>query len=433
MSDTSMHIEVHHVTRVEGHGNIVVDINNGSVKKLEWQVPEAPRFFESMVVGRHFSEVATITSRICGICSISHTFSSLKATETALGVRLSEQADLLRRILLWAELLQSHVLHIGYLAAPDLLKVNSVIPLIGTHKEVVLLVIKLHRLANETCDIIGGRTTHPIRTTVGGWTMLPKAKELETLKKRWQEAIGDMKKLADVVASLAPGLPNFTRETEYVSLLEQGTYAHYDGLIKSTDVKQPLPLSKYRSVTNEYMVAQSTAKWAKFNRASYMVGALARFNNNHAQLTPASRAIASQLGLSAPNFNPFMNTVAQAVECVNALENSIQCAELVLDKGIKEEKITVSAREGQGANAVEAPRGILFHDYTYDKNGICVKANCIIPTNQNHANIQKDMEKLVPEFKDRGKDALQLMLEMLVRAYDPCISCSTHYLDVKFV
>ena len=433
MSDISIHIDVRHVTRVEGHGNIVVDINNGAINKLEWQVPEAPRFFESMVVGRHFSEVATITSRICGICSISHTFSSLKATETALGVRLSEQADLLRRILLWAEHLQSHILHIGYLAAPDLLKVNSVIPLIGSHKDVVLLVIKLHRLANETCDIIGGRTTHPIRTAIGGWTMLPKPKELETLKKRWQDAIGDMKKLADVVASLAPGLPNFTRETEYVSLTEQGTYAHYDGMIKSTDVAQPLPLSEYRSVTNEYMVAQSTAKWAKFNRASYMAGALARFNNNHAQLTPASKAVATQLGLIAPNYNPFMNTVAQAVECVNALENSIHCAENLLDKGLKEEKISVEAREGQGSNAVEAPRGILFHDYTYDKNGICVKANCIIPTNQNHANIQKDMEKLVPEFKDRGKDALQLTLEMLVRAYDPCISCSTHYLDVKFV
>ncbi|MGB7569402.1 MAG: nickel-dependent hydrogenase large subunit, partial [Chitinivibrionales bacterium] len=305
MSDTSMHIDVHHVTRVEGHGNIVVDIDNGAVNKLEWQVPEAPRFFESMVVGRHFTEVATITSRICGICSISHTFSSLKATEAALGVHLSEQAELLRRILLWAELLQSHILHIGYLAAPDLLKVNSVIPLIGTHKDVVLLIIKLHRLANETCEVIGGRCTHPIRTAVGGWTMLPKPQELETLKNRWREAIGDMQKLADVVVSLAPGLPNFTRETEYVSLTEPGGYANYDGMIKSTDVAQPLPLSQYRGVTNEYMVAQSTAKWAKFNRPSYMAGALARFNNNHAQLTPAARAVASELGLTAPNHNPF--------------------------------------------------------------------------------------------------------------------------------
>lgn len=429
MSQKSMHIDVHHVTRVEGHGNIHVDIENGSINKIEWQVPEAPRFFEAMVVGRHFSEVATIVSRICGICSISHTFSSLKATETALGVRISDQAERLRRMLLCGEHLQSHILHIGYLAAPDLLNVGSVIPLIATHKEVVLLVIKLHRLANETCDIIGGRTTHPIRTLVGGWTMLPKPQEIEVLKKRWAAAIPDLQTLAGVIKSLAGGFPNFTRETEYVCLYEPGEYGIYDGRIKSSDVAQPIPLADYRRVTNEYVVAQSTAKWAKFNRESYMVGALARFNNNYDQLSPAAKAAAKDIGLAAPCHNPYMNTVAQLVECVNMCERFTAHADWLLDKGFKEEKTGaagITPREGQGANAVEAPRGILFHDYTYDKRGMCVKANCIIPTNQNHANIQKEMDKLVPEFKDQGKEKLQLMLEMLVRAYDPCISCSTH-------
>jgi coenzyme F420-reducing hydrogenase alpha subunit len=428
MSQKSMHIDVHHVTRVEGHGNIHVDIENGSINKIEWQVPEAPRFFEAMVVGRHFSEISTIVSRICGICSISHTFSSLKATETAL-VRISEQAERLRRMLLCGEHLQSHILHIGYLAAPDLLNVGSVIPLVATHKEVVLLVIKLHRLANETCDIIGGRTTHPIRTTVGGWTMLPKPHEIEALKKRWAAAIPDLRTLAGVLKSLAGGFPEFTRETEYICLNEKMEYGIYDGQIKSSDVKKSIPLADYRRVTNEYVTAQSTAKWAKFNRESYMVGALPRFNNNHDQLSPAAKAAAADIGLAAPCHNPYMNTVAQLIECFNVCERFSAHADWLLDKGIKEEKTGAAGivpREGQGANAVEAPRGILFHDYTYDKKGMCVKANCIIPTNQNHANIQKEMEKLVPEFKDRGKDRLQLMLEMLVRAYDPCISCSTH-------
>jgi sulfhydrogenase subunit alpha len=433
MSQQSVHIDVHHVTRVEGHGNIHVDIDNGVINKIEWQVPEAPRFFEAMIVGRHFSEVATITSRICGICSISHTFASLKATETALGVILSEQSERLRRMLLCGEHLQSHSLHIGYLAAPDLLGVGSVIPLVATHKDVVLLVIKLHRLANETCDIIGGRTTHPIRTMVGGWTMFPKPKEIEALKKRWTDAIADLKALAGVIKSLAGGFPNFTRETEYVSLREPMEYGIYNGEIVSTDIKKPVPLSGYRSVTNEYVVGQSTAKWAKFNRASYMAGSLARFNNNFTQLTAGAKAVAADIGLVAPNYNPYMNTVAQLIECFNLCERFAAHADWLLDKGIKEEKTAVSPREGQGANAVEAPRGILFHDYTYDKNGICVKGNCIIPTNQNHANIQNDMDKLVPEFKDAGQAKLQLMLEMLVRAYDPCISCSTHYLEVKFV
>ena len=179
MSSNDIHIDVHHVTRVEGHGNILVDIDKGEVKTVRWSVPEAPRFFEAMVVGRDCTELQPITSRICGICSIGHSFASLKATEAAMRITISEQTHRLRRILNHGENLQSHVLHVGYLALPDLLKVGSVIPLATTHKDAVLLVVKLHRLANETCDIVGGRTTHPIRTCIGGFTKVPPKKNLQ--------------------------------------------------------------------------------------------------------------------------------------------------------------------------------------------------------------------------------------------------------------
>jgi sulfhydrogenase subunit alpha len=426
MSSKTIHIEVHHVTRVEGHGNILVDIDNGEVKKVEWIVPEAPRFFEAMVVGRDCREVQPITSRICGICSIGHTFSSLKATEAAFGITISEQTLRLRKILNHGENLQSHVLHVGYLALPDLLNVGSVIPLASSHKDAVLLVVKLHRLANETCDIVGGRTTHPIRTCIGGFTKLPTEKELIGLKARFEAALPDLKTLAGVVKSVAGSLPDFVRETEYVSLTDPTEYALYDGMIKSTDVKEPIPVDHYLRVTNEFMNAQSTAKWAKFNRESYMAGALARFNNNHTQLPPLAKAVAADLGLKAPCYNPFFNTVAQVIESVYSVEKTLEHINWLLENGLKNEDISFKPREGRGVGAVDVPRGILFHDYTYDKNGICVKANCIIPTNQNHANIQKDMDKLVPQFAHVGKERLQLMLEMLVRAYDPCISCSTH-------
>jgi sulfhydrogenase subunit alpha len=426
MSSNTIHIDVHHVTRVEGHGNILVDIDKGEVKTVKWSVPEAPRFFEAMVVGRDCTEVQPITSRICGICSIGHTFSSLKATEAAFGITISEQTRRLRKILNHGENLQSHILHIGYLALPDLLKVGSVIPLATTHKDAVLLVVKIHRLANETCDIVGGRTTHPIRTCIGGFTKLPTEQELIALKKRHEEALADLKTLAAVVKSVAGGLPDFVRETEYVSLTDPTEYALYDGTIKSTDVKDAIPVDQYLRVTNEFMTAQSTAKWAKFNRESYMAGALARFNNNHTQLPPVAKSIAADLGLKAPCYNPYFNTVAQVVECVYSVEKTVEHINWLLEKGLKIEPVSFKPREGRGVGAVDVPRGILFHDYTYDKNGKCVKANCIIPTNQNHANIQKDMDKLVPQFKDVGKERLELMLEMLVRAYDPCISCSTH-------
>ncbi len=426
MSGPTLRIDVHHITRAEGHGNIHVDIDDGDIKRVEWQVPESPRFFEAMVIGRHYTEVAPIVSRICGICSISHTFSSLRATEEAFGVTISEETEALRRILLWAEILQSHILHIGYLAAPDFFKVESVFPLIATHRETVLLIIKLHRLANETADIIGGRTTHPIRTMVGGWTMLPQPKELEGLKARFEDGLEDTKKLAEVVASCAAAIPDLTRETEYISLTEPDSYAHYRGMIKSSDALHEIPLSDYRRVTNEYVVAQSTAKWAKFNRDSYMVGALARFNNNHSALTPTAQAIAARFGLRPNLHNPYYNTLAQVVECAHALETSAILAGRLIAGGLAGANAPVVPREGRGVGAVEAPRGVLFHEYGYDDRGICRSANCIIPTNQNHANIQHDMEKLVPLFKDRGRERLQFALEMLVRAYDPCISCSAH-------
>jgi len=430
--NNNINIEVEHITRVEGHGNIVVDVDAGKIEKIQWQVPEAPRFFEAMVVGREYEDVATITSRICGICSIGHTFASLKATEAAMGIELSETTRMLRELLLHGETLQSHILHVCYLVVPDLLKVGSVFPLIQSHKDVVLLVTKLHRLANEMCDVIGGRTTHPIRARVGHFSKLPEKKELEELKTRLTESVEDLKKLADVVKSLAGGIPNFTRETEYLALTYDKEYAFYDGVCTTNDIDKTIPVSRYKDVVNEFIVPQSTAKYGKFNRGSFMVGALARYNNNYKQLTPLSTTVAEMLGLNGVNYNPFMNNIAQVVESVFAVERSLAIIDWLLDQDLKQEKPGYKVKAGAGVGAVEVPRGILFHEYEYDDDGLCRKANCVIPTNLNHNNIQLDMEKMVPEMMGLGKEELQFQLEMLVRAYDPCISCSTHYLDVEF-
>jgi coenzyme F420-reducing hydrogenase alpha subunit len=432
MSKENIKIEVDHITRVEGHGNIVVDVAEGNIEQIQWQVPEAPRFFEAMVVGREYNDVATITSRICGICSIGHTFASLKATEAAMGIEISETTLKLRELLLHGETLQSHILHVCYLVVPDLLKVNSVIPLIESHTDVVLLVTKLHRLANELCDVIGGRTTHPIRARVGKFSKLPTKKELEGLKERLVASVDDLKALADVVKSLAGNIPNFTRDTEYLALTYDKEYAFYEGDCITNDIKKAVPVSEYKGVVNEFIVPQSTAKYGKFNRDSFMVGALARYNNNYKQLTPLSTTVAEMLGLNGPNTNPFMNNIAQVVESVFAVEKSIEIIDWLLGNELKLETEPIKVKAGKGAGAVEVPRGVLFHEYEYDDKGNCVKANCVIPTNLNHNNIQLDMEKLVPEFLHLGEKDLQFHLEMLVRAYDPCISCSTHYLDVIF-
>jgi coenzyme F420-reducing hydrogenase alpha subunit len=271
-------IELEHITRVEGHGNIVLDAKNGKVMSVQWQVPEAPRFFEAMVVGRDYHELSHITSRICGICSIAHSLASLRATENAMNVNISNQTLLLRKLAMHAENIQSHILHLGYLVAPDLFGVGSVFPLIKTHKDIVVKIVKLHRLANEMSDLICGRTIHPISLAVGGFTKIPTEKELIGLKGQLQGIVGTTLDIVEVILSAADKLPGFTRETEYIGLTSDDEYALYDGtMIGSTDTGKN-KFEDYLSLTNEFVVPHSTAKHTKNNRDSYMVGALARYN-----------------------------------------------------------------------------------------------------------------------------------------------------------
>ena len=436
MKNQNLDLEVHHVTRVEGHGNIYVNVKKGVVEKCEWAISEAPRFFEAMVVGRQWNELHHITSRICGICSIGHTLASLKATEAAMGIPISEQDLKLRKLALHAENMQSHILHLGFLVLPDLMGVGSVIPLASSNPEEVKTVLRLHRLANEMSTKLCGRTTHPQRLIPGGFSKLPTMKELKTLRKELADSIPSLQAVAGLFKSLAHKLPNFVRETEFIGLTSPDEYALYDGEIASTDGGKA-PASEYLTFTNEYIVPQSTAKRAKHNRESYMVGALARFNLNYNKLSPVAKQAAALFGLKPVCHNPFMNSIAQLVEVVHSVEDSIRLIDEIEAVGLKGQpdyfKPDVKVKAGRGVGAVEVPRGILFHDYTYNQNGVCTKANCVIPTNQNHGNIELDMKALLPTILEKTPKEIELNLEMLVRAYDPCISCSTHYLTVNFV
>jgi coenzyme F420-reducing hydrogenase alpha subunit len=427
-----MNITVEHLTRVEGHGNIVLNVTDGTIEKIQWQISEAPRMFESFVRGRPYHQMSHVTSRICGICSIGHALCSLKATEAAMDIDVSEQTILLRKIALHAENMQSHILHVGYLVAPDLFGAGSVFPMIATHKDAVLKIIALHRLANEMSDLLCGRTTHPITLMPGGFTEIPSETQLKNLRDRLIEIIPVCDDVMQIILDNAHALPDFIRETEYIALTTPGEYALYDGVIGSTDTGTH-PVDEYESIVNEFIVPYSTAKFAKHARESYMVGALARFNLNSADLTGSAKQWAGKFDLKAINYNPFMNNVAQLVEYLHCVEDSIALIDAVLDDGLKKNDNTAyTVKAGRGVGAVEVPRGILVHDYTYNDSGICTEANLVIPTNQNHQNINKDMEVFAPTLLEKPEKEIELNLEMLVRAYDLCISCSTHYLDVTF-
>jgi sulfhydrogenase subunit alpha len=435
-ADLSLKIEVPYVTRVEGHGNIVIDMREGKLITSHLEVVEPPRYFEAMIKGFSYVDIALITSRICGICSVGHQMTSLKATEKALGIPVSEQTVLLRKLLTYGATMQSHLLHIFFLAAPDLLGAPSVVPLAASHPDVVKMALRMKKLSNDICDKLGGRTIHPNRLVPGGFTRLPSNEDLKWIRDMLvTQMVPDATASLELLKTLAGKFPAFERETEYVGLRDKNEYGFYDGQIASTDTGLT-PVEDYLGITNEFVVPHSTAKHCRHARSSYFVGALGRLNNNFDLLNPLARKAADELGLKPVVKNPFLNTAAQLVETFHVVEESLKLLDQILARGVKEEKPAApeKLREGRGVEATEVPRGILFHDYTYDNRGQVVKANCIIPTTQNTQSIDDDMRELVPWMIDKGmtQEQMTLTLEMLVRAYDPCISCSVHFLDVEF-
>ena len=433
-------VNVEYLTRVEGHGNIVVNVKNSKLEECRLEIVESPRFFEGMLRGRSIFEAQHITSRICGICACGHTLASISAAEDAIGFKPSEQTVKLRKLLLYQEILDSHILHIYLLVAPDLLGVKSFVPLIDTHNSVVRRALRMKKNCNLVCDTLVGRHVHPISAIVGGFTKLPKEQDLDSMmdilinmRPDLEETLGLFKKLK---------LPEFERDTEYVCLVsDDNEYPLLSGDIGSSDGVR-INKKDYLKKINEFVVPHSTAKHTKMSRDSYMVGALARFNMNYNKLHPKAKEAAEVLGFKAPNRNSFMITAAQLVECFHCLEESITILEYFKENGVnQDEKIVVGLNEqnripvnpGVGVGAVEVPRGLLIHNYEVDKEGKISAANCIIPTNQNVNNVEHDMRKIVPEILDKSDDDITLTLEMLVRAYDPCISCSAHFLNVKVV
>lgn len=440
MRKQNVNINVEYLTRVEGHGNIVVNVKEGKLETCRLDIVEAPRLFEGMLRGRSVFEAQHITSRICGICSCGHTLASIQAAEDALGITPSDQSVTLRKLLLHFEMLDSHLLHIYLLVAPDLLGVKSFVPLIDSHNKVVRRALRMKKTCNDVCEILVGRHVHPISAIVGGFTKLPREKDLETMLHLLKGMKPDMEATVELAASLR--FPEFERDTEYVGLVsDDAEYPMLTGDIGSTDGVR-MNKRDYMKVINEFVVPHSSAKHAKMSRDSYAVGAMARFNLNFDKLRPEAKQVAYAIGMKPKCINPYLNTAAQLIECVHCLDDAIEIVDGLMHKGINygeqilvdlDQQRKIAVRAGNGVGAVEVPRGILLHNYVLDENGLIMNANCIIPTNQNLNNAERDMEKLVPEIIDKTEEEITLGLEMLIRSYDPCISCSTHFLDVKFV
>ncbi len=428
----SASINVHHVTRVEGHGNIVVDLVDGELTRCDLEIVEAPRFFEALLRGRPAEEAPRITCRICGICSVGHATASIQAVEDALGIRPGPRTRKLRRLNMCGEWFQSHVLHVAFLVAPDAFGAPSVIPLARSHPEVVRLALRLKGLANEICYTVSGRHVMPISYLPGGTGRWPTGGELERLHRLLVEARADVDALVDLFAGIE--WPELCRECECLAALdEDGAYPMMGGPIHSS-LGRTWPTHRYREAVEEYLVDHSAAKHARGRGGSIRVGALARYRLAHELLGWRAQRAADALGLDPETTNPFHYNPAQVVETVQAHEEAISLVEELLEDPSPEERAPVTrARGGEGFGVAEVPRGTLYHHYVIGPDGRIDQANCIIPTGQNLAAIEDDMRAFVPALLDRSEDEIAHHLEMLVRAYDPCISCSVHLLDVRFV
>lgn len=424
-----VHIDLHYLTRIEGHGHLRIDTQRGEIERCELNVVEAPRFLEAMLVGRPYGQAAHLASRICGICSVSHTTASVRAVEKALGVEVSPQTEDLRRLAFYGEILDSHILHAYLLVAPDFFGQPSAIALAGEHPEVVTRGLRMKRLAGDLCVVLAGRHTHPISIAVGGFRHLPTTADVAGLLDRLVEARADVEATLDMFQDLS--FPPLDRKTEVLALRREEEYAFIDGDIACSDGGR-WPVARYPDAVEEHVVGHSTAKHARHAGHSYMVGALARFRINHDRLHPKAKLAATALGLTPEAANPYLITAAQVAELVQCLEEAIALCERLVDRGLRREALVLpSRRSGEGVGAVEAPRGMLVHHYQID-DGIVRRANCIIPTNQNLANLEADMRHLVPCILPLGTDEVTRRVEMLVRAYDPCLSCATHLLDIDF-
>ncbi len=421
-------ISLHELTKVEGHARLNVEMDGKEVKKAEMAVFEPSRYFESMIIGKSYEDVPSISQRICGICSVIHTITSIKAIEAAMGIKPSQQTEDLRRLLLYASNTHSHTAHLFFLAAPDYLGIDNALELVRKDRKKIELALQLQRLSSGIVKSIGGRSLHPVTPRVGGFNSVPSKEKIMGMLHDFKR----VKQLSQQAARLFMSfkLPRFENRTQYLGLTKPGGYPLYDGdmgVLGSSGFKP----ADYGKHLDEEVIFRSTAKYSKFDGKPYMVGALARLNINHKSLSASAKSLLRQSKIKVPCFSPFANNFAQALEMVHFSDLAIDMLEKYADKGMREERPDVKPKKGEGVAICEAPRGILIHHYKFDAKGKATFANIMTPTCQNVRNMEFDMQKLIPGLIRQPDKKIKKTLEMLIRAYDPCFSCSTHFLDFE--
>ncbi len=424
---SSRTIEVKSLARVEGEGALTITMDGDRASSVELRIFEPPRLFEAFLRGRAAFEVPDLTARICGICPVAYQMSSVGAIEDALGIVVDEPIRLLRRLLYCGEWIESHALHVFMLHAPDFLGYDDAFAMARDHGDMVRRGLAIKQVGNAIVATLGGRAIHPVNVRVGGFYRVPARAELVALL----PGIDDALAAARVVASWLAGLdfPDLERDYELVALRDDRAYPFCDGRIAST-AGLDIAVHDFDAVFVEEQVPYSTALHARVRaRGPYLCGPLSRFALNADRLGDAARETARTVGLVAPCMNPFRSILVRLVEIVQALDE----ARHLITNHVPPDRpyADAPARPGVGHGATEAPRGMLYHRYELDERAMITDARIVPPTSQNQKTIEDDLRAVASTLAALPHAEATLHAERIVRNHDPCISCSTHFLDLR--
>jgi coenzyme F420-reducing hydrogenase alpha subunit len=422
-------IKVDYLARVEGEGAMTVKIKDDVVEEVQFRIFEPPRFFEGFLQGRDFTEAPDITARICGICPVAYQMSAVQAMEDALGVHVEGPLRDLRRLLYCGEWIESHILHIFMLHAPDFLGYQSVVHMAQDHPDLVKSGLFMKKVGNDLVTAVGGREIHPINVKVGGFYRCPERHELEPLLPRLAEAEG--RALDAVRWATTLDFPDYERDYELVSLQHPDEYPMNEGRVVSTGGID-IPVREYGNVFTELHVPHSTSLHSHIRgRGPYLVGPMARFAHNFDRLPDDLKALCDEHGLGPDCRNPFKSLLIRGIETLVAIR---EARRIISDyTPPAEPAVACVPQAGVGHGATEAPRGLLYHRYALAADGSIEHAKIVPPTSQNQPSIEADLRGVVERFVDLPDDELTWRCEQTIRNYDPCISCSTHFLKLEVV
>lgn len=425
-NERRVHVPI--LTRVEGEGGLLVRLDGQEIRDVQLAIYEPPRLFEAMLRGRSFDEVADITARICGICPVAYQMTAVQALESAMGIEVTPEIRRLRQLLYCGEWIESHALHMHLLHAPDFFDCASGIELARRFPEEVKRGLQMKKFGNRLLEVLGGRAIHPINVAVGGFYGVPRREELRALIPDFQWCLRAAIDTAKWVAEFP--FREFEVDYQYVSLHNAQQYPIMHGQVCTSDGTR-LDVSDYESFFFEEQVPHSTAlhSYRVKDRQRYFVGPLARINMNRETLSPAASRVADEIGWQTPCFNPYRGIVARALEVIHAFEVALAILEQYVPP--QQARVRFAIRQGEGCAATEAPRGLLYHRYQVDADGRIRFAKIVPPTSQNQAQIEADLRQLLPSLLAEEDKTIAIECERLVRSYDPCISCSTHFLKLR--